>query len=193
MESSAVESPAVVPQGSLLLLGPTLFVIFLNHIVRGLHVGTNITMYADNTKIWRRMINCDDHLTLQADINYLLDWALQNKMIFHPSKCKVLMVSRYNLPLFDVLPFIQFYYTMDNNILDYVSSEKDLGITMNRTLNYTDHTYILYSKASQRLGFLKRYCHFITNTSKRRILYLTIIWSALSLNIVQLYGAILPN
>ena len=25
----------------------------------------------------------------------------------------------------EVLPFVYFYYTMDNNILDYVSSEKD--------------------------------------------------------------------
>ena len=164
-----------VPQGS--ILGPTLFVIFLNDIVRGLHVGTNITMYADDTKIWRQMINSDDHLTLQADINYLLDWALQNKMRFHPSKCKVLMVSRLNPPLVDVLPFIQFYYAMDNNILDYVSSEKDLGITMNRTLNYTDHTNILYSKASQRLGLIKRSCYFITNIAKRRILYLTMVRS----------------
>ena len=30
---------------------------------------------ANDTKIWRQMKNCDDHLTLQADIDYLLDWA----------------------------------------------------------------------------------------------------------------------
>ena len=62
------------------MLNVTLFVLFLIDIGRGLHVGTNITMYADDTKIWRQMINCGDHLTVQADINYLLDWA------FHPSK-----------------------------------------------------------------------------------------------------------
>ena len=50
------------------MLNVTLFVLFLIDIGRGLHVGTNITMYADDTKIWRQMINCDDHLTLQADI-----------------------------------------------------------------------------------------------------------------------------
>ena len=92
-------------------------------------------MYADDTKIWRQVINCDDHLTLQADIKYPLDQALQNKMRFYPSKCKVFMASRFNPPLLhvDVITFTQFYYTMDNNILDYVRSEKDLGITMDRT------------------------------------------------------------
>ena len=61
------------------------------------------------------------------------------------------MVSRFNPPLIDVLPFVQFYYTMDNNILDYVSSEKDLGAIMNKTLNFTEHTIVKLI----RFGLLK--------------------------------------
>ena len=173
--SSEIPVLSGVPQGS--ILGPTLFVLFLNDIVQGLNDGTNITMYADDTKIWRQMINIDDHLTLQEDINYLLDWSLRNKMKFHPSKCKVLMVSRFNPPLIDVLPTVQFFYSMGKTILDYVSSEKDLGITMNRTLNFSDHSNFLYCKANQRFGLLKRTCHFVNNTSKRKILYLTMVRS----------------
>ena len=164
-----------VPQGS--ILGPTLFVLFLNDISQGLDSGTNITMYADDTKIWRQMLDYDDHLVLQRDINYLYDWSLRNKMRFHSSKCKVLMVSRFYPPLIDVLPFVQFYYTMDNSVLDYVSSEKDLGVIINKTLNFTEHVDSLYSKANQRLGLLKRTCYFINNTSKRRVLYLTMVRS----------------
>ena len=52
-----------------------------------------------------------------------------------------------------------------------------IWIDLGRTLNYTDHTNILYSKASQRLGLVKRSCYFITNTYKRRILYLTMVRS----------------
>ena len=55
-----------VPQGS--FLGPTLFVLFLNDIVQGLDPATNVTMYADDTKIWSNMF----------------DWAIRNKMRFHP-------------------------------------------------------------------------------------------------------------
>ena len=164
-----------VPQGS--ILGPTLFVLFLNDIVQGLDLVTNVTMYADDTKIWRKMIENDDHLILQRDIDYLFDWAIRNKMRFHPSKCKVLMVSKINPPLIDILPFVQFYYTMEKKILDYVNSEKDLGVTMNRTLNFTEHANFLYSKANQRLGLLKRTCHFVGNTNKRRVLYLTMVRS----------------
>ena len=164
-----------VPQGS--ILGPTLFVLFMNDIVEGLDPATNINMYADDTKIWRRMIDHDDHLILQRDIDYLFDWASKNKMKFHPSKCKVLMVSKFNPPLIDVLPFVQFYYTMENKILDYVSSERDLGVIMNQTLNFSEHANYLYSKANQRLGLLKRICHFVNNITKRRVLYITMVRS----------------
>ena len=164
-----------VPQGS--ILGPTLFVLFLNDIVGGLHDRTNILMYADDTKIWRQMDSIEDHIILQSDINYLHDWSVSNKMKFHPSKCKVLMVSKFNPPLIDVLPFVQFYYTMGGNLLQYVDSEKDLGVTVNRTLNFTEHATSLYGKANQRFGLLKRTCHFIHSMVKKRALYLAMVRS----------------
>ena len=164
-----------VPQGS--ILGPTLFVLFLNDITSGLDKETKILMYADDTKIWRQINEYDDHLQLQKDVNYLLDWSVRNKMKFHPSKCKVLMISRFNPPLLDVLPCVQFFYSMGKSLLDYTESEKDLGIYMNRTQNFTEHTDYLYSRANQRLGLLKRTCHFVDSTPKRRILYLTMVRS----------------
>ena len=173
--SSTVSVSSGVPQGS--ILGPILFVLFLNDIVSGLDPGTNILMYADDTKIWRKMETYEDHVTLQKDIDYLYDWSIRNKMKFHPSKTKVLMVSRFNPPFIDILPFVQFFYTLGNTILDYVDSEKDLGITMNKTLNFTDHACTLYNLANQRFGLLKRTCHFVHNSDKKRILYLTMVRS----------------
>ena len=66
-------------------------------------------MYADDTKIWRQIDSHEDHITLQRDIDYLYDWSKRNKMNFHPSKSKVLMVSRFNPPLIDTLPFVKFF------------------------------------------------------------------------------------
>ena len=164
-----------VPQGS--ILGPTLFVLFLNDITTGLDKDTNILMYADDTKIWREIKHESDHNVLQSDIDYLMDWAMKNCMKFHPSKCKVLMVNKRKLPLIDVLPFIQYQYSLGTELIDYCNSEKDLGININGTLNFTYHTDILYSKANQRLGLLKRTCHFIKNTDRKRALYLTMVRS----------------
>ncbi|MCP4460940.1 MAG: reverse transcriptase family protein [Cytophagales bacterium] len=164
-----------VPQGS--ILGPSLFVLFINDMIFGLNEGTNIMLYADDTKIWREMVVEDDYNILQKDIDYLVDWAIQNKMRFHPSKCKVLSVSLSRPPLIDVLPYIQYFYSLGDNLLDYVSSEKDLGILMNSTLNFNDQANMLYSKANQKFGMLKRTCHFVNDANRRRALYLTLVRS----------------
>ena len=42
-----------VPQGS--IIGPLLFVLFINDINDLVSEGTNITLYADDTKIWREI------------------------------------------------------------------------------------------------------------------------------------------
>ena len=58
-----------VPQGS--ILGPLLFVLFINDISSGINSGTNICLFADDTKIWRSMNSEVDCTILQKDINYL--------------------------------------------------------------------------------------------------------------------------
>ena len=45
-----------VPQGS--ILGPLLFVLFIDDISETASDGTNLVMYADDTKIWREIL-CD--------------------------------------------------------------------------------------------------------------------------------------
>ena len=99
----------------------------------------------------------------------LLDWAIKNCMKFHPSKCKSLMVSILKMPLLNVVPFIQFHYSMDRELVDYC--EKDLGIDINGSLHFNFQSDMLYSKANQRLGFLKRTCHFVKNSEFKMALF----------------------
>ena len=70
------------------------------------------------------MNSLSDHLQLQRDIDYLFDWALKNKMKFHPSNCKVLMVSKFSPPLLDILPFVKFFYKMGDSILEYTELKR---------------------------------------------------------------------
>ena len=70
--------------------------------------GTSMSLYADDTKIWRE-IKCDaDQVILQNDIDSLYQWSVDNKMNFHPNKCKALAVTNKNL--FFELPFYEYIY-----------------------------------------------------------------------------------
>ena len=92
--------------------------LFINDIPEGLSPGTQISLYADDTKISRPIIYESDNLCLQKDIDYLHDWSIRNKMKFHPKKCKVLSVA-ITRPIFcGVLPFTQFVYSLGDNLLD---------------------------------------------------------------------------
>ena len=64
--------------------------------------GTNLAMYADDTKIWREIICDEDQHILQADIDKLYKWSTDNLMHFNNDKCKVVRVTNkftvYDLP-----------------------------------------------------------------------------------------------
>ena len=121
--SDSVSVNSGVPQGS--ILGPLIFVLFINDIYDQISPGTNIALYADDTKIWRRIASCADCEILNRDIDALHIWATSNRMKFHPKKCKVLSVSLRH-PNYYILPFDRFSYELDNNISDYYTEETDL-------------------------------------------------------------------
>ena len=173
-KSSTLPVHSGVPQGS--ILGPLLFVLFINDMFSSVSENSDIALYADDTKIWREITCFNDHSILQRDIDNLLKWSIENKMKFHPSKCKALSVTMQR-NILDNLPFNIYHYMLGDTYIDYVPSQKDLGVLVNSKLLWGPQIDSLISSASSKLGLLRRTCHFTTNKRQKRSFYLAIVRS----------------
>ena len=160
-----------VPQGS--ILGPLLFVIFINDLPDNLSSSTNSSLYADDSKLYSKIRSVDNCQSLQEDLTMLENWCTNSRMNFNAGKCKVLTVTRKRKP-------INFPYRVRGNELSSCKAEKDLGLLVSSDLKWGPHILKTVAKANKMLGLLKRSCFEITNTQVRRTLYLTLVRSQLT-------------
>ena len=65
--------PSGVPQGS--IIGPLLFLIFINDIADDISTDTSISLYADDAKCYRKLLDPVDQAILQSDLNTVVDWS----------------------------------------------------------------------------------------------------------------------
>ena len=153
--SSNMESvTSGIPQGS--VLGPTLFVIFINDLPET--VKAYVKIFADDTKIFNAINSSDDNVILQEDIDNLVNWSKKWQLPFNMEKSKLVQYGRN---------IMQHTYYIEGNEIENVQSEKDLGVTFDSSLRFTSHINNITNKANSRLGMIKRN---FTNLSKDIVL-----------------------
>ena len=134
-----------VPQGS--VLGPILFLIFINDLPDNLH--SKARMFADDCIVYREIKSNKDQLTLQEDLDTLAAWEQKWGMDFHPQKCNVLRVSRAKSPM-------TFSYRLKGTVLAEEATSKYLGVDLQNNLSWNQHVSRVTKKANSMLGFLRR-------------------------------------
>ena len=139
-----------VPQGS--VLGPILFIIYVNDMDNC--VSSNISKFADDTKIFHKASSSEDYDRLQNDLQRLIEWANLWQMEFNASKCKVLHFGSNNRG---------FNYNINGVNLEAEVSEKDLGVIISKDLKPEKHVNEVVLKANRLLGMVYR---SIENKSK---------------------------
>ena len=134
-----------VPQGS--ILGPLLFLIFINDMPNVISKETWLPLFADDSKCFRVILGSDDDVKLQDDLNKLFQWSCIWGMDFNAKKCKVLRVAR-------IRSIDDRDYYLGGIKLDRVDVEKDLGILVSNNLSWNNHIDVISSKAQKMLNVL---------------------------------------
>ena len=132
-----------VPQGS--VLGPLLFIIFVNNIESGL--SSRVLKFADDLKVFRAITGQNERASLQRDLDELVKWSEKWQMKFNFDKCKIMHVGRQH---------IRDPYLMGGQVLAVTQQEKDLGIILNTKLGSSEQTKEARKRALRMLGAINR-------------------------------------
>ena len=138
-----------VHQGT--VLGPLLFLLYINDLPQYVSEGTEVRLFADDSALYRKIKSPDDHRILQEDINSLQVWEREWSMEFHPQKCQLMRVTTkldHNISKFD--------YIIHGHTIEPVEEAKYLGVTINNKLNWNSHINNICQKANNTLNFINR-------------------------------------
>ena len=138
-----------VPQGS--GFGPLLFNIYINDLF--CTELTNVCNYADDTTFYA----CDSdicHLIkrLEHDLSLATEWFESNYIKFNEDKCYFIL-SGYKHE-------IMFANIGERRIWEK-GQQKLLGVTIDKNLNFKEHTLKQCKKAGKKLSVLDTVCHIL--------------------------------
>ena len=137
-----------VPQGS--VLGPLLFIIYINDIVNSIK-NSKINLFADDTLLYYSDHNVDNAIIkINEDLNELQKWLQENNLSLNIKKTKAMIINKRNLT------------NIKNNIIfngekiDIVSEIKYLGVMLDEKLNFEPHTKYILNKITKKYHILRR-------------------------------------
>jgi ribonuclease P/MRP protein subunit RPP40 len=134
-----------VPQGS--VLGPLLFIIFINDIVDIFGDGLTVKLFADDVKIYLVLDEICNHGKLQRGLENLRVWADIWQQKISVPKCSVLHLGSTNPG---------HSYLLNGQQLPDVNSARDLGVVIDQHLRFSVHINEIVIRAQQRSALVLR-------------------------------------
>ena len=126
-------------------------------------------MYADDTTAHVVGSSIDEIIQKLNDVaQQIHGWCIKNKLTVHTKKSKVMILQQRRLigPLLPV--------KMNQKCLEYVTSEKVLGIKIDEKLSWKEHTDTVVKSMSSKICMLKR-LKYLPSKMLEEIYYKTVI------------------
>lgn len=163
--SSLLYVKAGVPQGS--ILGPLLFLIFINDIV--IDIDANIRLFADDTSL-SLIVNTPEITAnvLNSDLQKINQWSKEWLVSFNPAKTICMTISRKAIKTQHPPLLLQ------NQVISEASSHKHLGVVLSNDCSWSNHLEYIKNKAWTRINIL-RSLKFTLDRNTFETLYLTFI------------------
>jgi hypothetical protein len=174
-ESSTKPVISGVPQGS--VLGPLLFVIYINDLPLEVEEPVVCKLFADDGKIYNKAQDIGDCLKTQRSLSRVALWSLKWLLPLNIAKCFALHLGRGNF---------HHKYHINGCTLPSENSAVDLGITISSDQTYHLHINKILAKCHQRL-YLAKMCFVTSDPAVTKLLFTTYIRPILE------YGSVLWN
>ena len=121
---------AAAPQGS--VLGPTLFILYINSITSASKLPSNC--FADDTSTIAFASSPESlQESLQSDVDSVYRWSVLHKLSIHPGKNVSMLFHHPNQK------FTQLDLHLNGHPITQVTSHKHLGLTLTSSFSWTDH------------------------------------------------------
>ena len=143
-----------VPQGS--ILGPLLFIIYINDLPNSCNILTPI-IYADDTTLYAKLssLGRTPSKTLNCELSQISKWLQINKLSLNIAKTKYMIFHKPKRKL----PKLTLNINGIN--IEQCSTFNFLGLTLNQNLTWNDHIRKISLKIARSIGQLKNLKHFL--------------------------------
>ena len=136
-----------VPQGG--VLSPTLFILFINDVVKELPKGVQAALYADDLVLW-----CSEEYATTAA--YRMQEALDKLTNWAKKWCLTINRDKSSATLFTLSTQKPAKLTLGNQPLPYQDVQTYLGVTLDRRLTWAEQIKKAETKARKKLGIMRK-------------------------------------
>lgn len=165
-----------VPQGS--ILGPFLFLVYINDLPFLVQKHSNIVLFADDTSLIFRMGRNKDKLNeINAALLGIQNWFSTNNLILNAKKTKCIQFALPNTKK------VECDIVLGTEKLEYVDMTTFLGIGIDSKLQWESHINKLSSRLSSA-AFAVRKIRQLTDVPTARLVYFSYFHSIMSYGIL---------